>query len=57
MTPSLTDSEVVLLRAVLDMYKVQAREDDCLLGRNSTPGTRIIEDVSSKTYKIKVTVL
>ena len=56
MTPSLTGSEV-LLRAVLDMYKVQAREDDCLLGRNSTPGIRIIEDVSSKTYRIKVTVL
>jgi tetrahydrodipicolinate N-succinyltransferase len=41
------------------MYtKVQAREDDCLLGRNSMPRTGIIvEDVSGKTYKTTVTVL
>jgi hypothetical protein len=54
---SLADSED-LLRTVLDMYnKVLAREDDCLLGRNSAPGTGTIEGVSGKTYKITTTVL
>jgi hypothetical protein len=46
------------LQTALDMYnKVQAREDDYQPGRNSTPGTGIIEGVSSKTYEITVTVL
>jgi hypothetical protein len=52
----------VLLRTAFDMRrlynnKAQARDDDYLLGRNSTSGTGIIEGVSGKTYKITVTVL